>query len=56
MMKDPYFYIAFMFIFNAITLPFYLIFSNKSILDNVIRTVLIGIFMVWQAYIYLNRP
>ena len=55
-MTDPYFYIAFMSIVNAISLPLYLIFVNKSAVDKLIRTVISVIFMVWQAYIYLNKP
>jgi len=55
MMKDPYFYLAFMFIFNAIALPLHLIFVGESIMEKIVRVILSGLFMIWQAYIYLNR-
>jgi len=54
-MSDPYFYITFMFIFNAISLPLYLIFMENTVSGKLVRTLLTGIFMVWQAYIYLSR-
>jgi len=55
MMKDPYFYIAFMFISNGIALLVYSIFSAKTVVGWLVRTAITLVFMTWQAYIYLNR-
>lgn len=54
-MTDPYFYIQVILVLNVISLPIYLIFTEKPAVDKSVRTLLTMAFIGWQVYILLNK-